>query len=280
MKIRKLKSTWNELGKRDPLWAILSNPEKKGNRWQVDEFFRTGEADVEGVLAQVRELGLILPAGRVLDFGCGVGRMTQHLSLHFREVIGVDIAPSMIELAEDYNRRLNQNRDRCHFYVNDRDDLKVFPGSHFDLILTLITLQHMEPRYFSKYLKEFIRLLTPEGLLIFQLPGERIAPEEAPGAGREKREEKAKAMPPMSLPQLLRNPKMLALQLLPYPVVRLLHRIRSLKMRKEPHFEMYGWKKEEVIEFIENNGGRVVGVLPDGCAGDDWTSYRYFVAKR
>jgi ubiquinone/menaquinone biosynthesis C-methylase UbiE len=53
-------------------------------------------------------------------------------------VVGVDIAPSMIELAEEMNR----HGGRCRYVLNGEDNLRVFPESFFDLIYSNITLQH------------------------------------------------------------------------------------------------------------------------------------------
>src|ERR1700682_912533 len=51
---------------------------------------------------------------RHLDFGCGVGRLTQGPASYFASVRGVDIAPSMIELAKRHNRY----PDVCHYDLN------------------------------------------------------------------------------------------------------------------------------------------------------------------
>jgi ubiquinone/menaquinone biosynthesis C-methylase UbiE len=114
-------------------------------------------------------LGQGFPRGRALDFGCGVGRLTQPLADHYEEVVGVDIAPSMIELAENLNRR----GDRCSYVLNESDDLRAFCDSGFDLIYSNITLQHMEPRYAFRYIKEFLRVLSGDGLLVFYMTSER-----------------------------------------------------------------------------------------------------------
>jgi len=96
MNIRELKKNWDALGKTDPFWAILSYPEKKGNRWEAEQFFKTGLEEIEKTLGYVRGLGVELRYGIALDFGCGAGRLTQGLVRHFAQAIGVDIAPSMI----------------------------------------------------------------------------------------------------------------------------------------------------------------------------------------
>ena len=97
--IRRLKQTWDELGRKDPLWAILSVPDKKGNKWRLDEFFETGRREIQDVLSYLRGRNLTSTGRRVLDFGCGVGRLSQALAEHFDEVHGVDLSDSIIAIA-------------------------------------------------------------------------------------------------------------------------------------------------------------------------------------
>jgi len=106
----------------------------------------------------------------MLDFGCGVGRLTQAFCDYFAECHGVDIAPSMIELADRYNRRGAAARYHC----NDRDDLSLFGDGTFCFVYSNLVLQHMEPAYSRKYIREFLRVLQPGGIALFQLPGEPV----------------------------------------------------------------------------------------------------------
>jgi hypothetical protein len=78
MDLGKLQESWNAFGESDPLWAILVDPAKKGGKWDWDEFFRTGEADMEQVLRRVAAQGVEIRRRKALDFGCGVG--TRRLS--------------------------------------------------------------------------------------------------------------------------------------------------------------------------------------------------------
>jgi ubiquinone/menaquinone biosynthesis C-methylase UbiE len=103
---------------------------------------------------------------RVLDFGCGVGRLSQGLAKHFRHVDGVDIAKPMIELAQQHN----QHGDRVRYHLNSQRDLRLFPNDHFDLIYSVITLQHIPAPLIPDYLQEFARVCRPGGLIFFQLP--------------------------------------------------------------------------------------------------------------
>jgi SAM-dependent methyltransferase len=172
---KRLGENWEELGRRAPLWAILSLPEKRNKKWNISEFFESGEREIAGVLEYVESLDILQSRRRVLDFGCGVGRLTQALCRHFDECCGVDIAPSMIQLAEEYN----SYGSRCRYYVNDSDDLSLFEDNTFDFIYSNIVLQHMKPKYSKRYIKEFLRILAPEGVLVFQIPSEPASVGEA-----------------------------------------------------------------------------------------------------
>jgi SAM-dependent methyltransferase len=168
MNLDDLQRHWETFGRRDPLGAILTDPARRGNRWDEAEFLATGRDEVAAALEHARRLGLPRRRRRALDFGCGAGRLTQALAAFVDEAVGVDIAPSMIALA----RALNRVGDRCTFHVNDRPNLARFEDGSFDVIYTGRVLQHMEPRYAEAYLREFARVLAPGGYLSFDLPAE------------------------------------------------------------------------------------------------------------
>lgn len=270
MDIKELKKHWNRFGKADPLWAVLTHPNKKDNRWQRDEFFRTGEEEVAMIMDYLGSLGLNLRPSRALDFGCGVGRLTQALASYFAEVCGVDIAPSMIRLAKKYNRQAHN----CKYYLNDRADLKLFDDASFDFIYTSVTLQHMEPGYIKAYLKEFLRLLVPEGILVFNLPSERILP---PGAQRGRTEASiGQPEKPRVDEHKVANIKRFMKSLAPRPVLDFYLRVRY---PDPPRMEMHAIKREELERFLELNGARILAVVERQIAGPEWIGYRYCVTK-
>ncbi|MCU1447932.1 MAG: Methyltransferase type 11 [Acidimicrobiales bacterium] len=168
MEFDDLQQNWESFGKTDALWAVLTSPGKRYNRWNTKEFFRTGEEEVDRVLGQVDRLGWSLGRGRVLDFGCGVGRLTQAFAAYFAVCDGVDIASSMIKRAQHYNR----HGSRCRFHLNPNDDLRLFEDETFDLVYSAHVLQHMAPRYSRRYVDEFLRVLRPGGLALFQMTTE------------------------------------------------------------------------------------------------------------
>jgi SAM-dependent methyltransferase len=172
MELKELQENWDGLGRIDPLWAILTDPGRKGGKWDPDEFFASGRQEVAQTMRLARTLGLPVRRETALDFGCGVGRLTQALCSWFERCCGVDIAPSMIELARGYNKY----GGRCEYLLNTYDDLRGFTDDSFDLVYSNIVLQHMKPKYGMSYIREFVRVLRPGGLVVFQIPdGPRTA---------------------------------------------------------------------------------------------------------
>lgn len=155
---------WTRLGERDPLWAVHVAPGTRGNRWDVEEFLATGRADVEAAMAWLAELGLDRRWERVLDFGCGAGRLSQALAEHAGMVIGVDVSVPMLDVA----RRLDRSRGTCRFLLNAEPDLRRFDDAYFDLVFSELVLQHLPAPVIDGYLTEFLRVLRPDGVAVLQ----------------------------------------------------------------------------------------------------------------
>jgi SAM-dependent methyltransferase len=116
-------------------------------------------------MADVARTGGLARRDLALDFGCGVGRLTQALAAHFQRVVGVDVAPSMVEAADRYNRF----PERVSYAVNLRPDLAPFAEDSFDFVISLITLQHMPPSLALGYVAEMLRVLRPGGAAVLQV---------------------------------------------------------------------------------------------------------------
>jgi SAM-dependent methyltransferase len=159
-----LQKQWNISEESKALGAVLT----RHGALDPSAFFRSGVAEVEDVLRTLDELALDWHQWRsVLDFGCGPGRLSQAFAAHFDDVTGVDVAPSMIELARSHAAA---SGSRCRFVVNARSDLSMFPASEFDLVYSNLVLQHMPPELSRSYVAEFMRVLKRGGVAVFQLP--------------------------------------------------------------------------------------------------------------
>lgn len=254
MNLKDLQSNWEAFGQTDPLWAILTDPTKKGNQWELDEFFKTGWYKIRDVMNNLEKVHPHFDRKKALDFGCGVGRLSRNLCEHFEEVNGVDIAPSMINKAKE----LNKYPDRCHFHLNEADDLSLFADSSFDFVYSNITLQHIRPVYSKNYLREFMRILKPGGVSVFQLPDRRS----------------------MSRSQkLTTRVKDFIRWVLSENFVNGFKAFKQL-FSKGPYMEMNAVPQTEVEALIREHGGEIVDIRRDSESGDNWISYQYTVLKK
>ena len=157
-----LKNAWEDLAERDALGAILTDPERVGGKWNLGEFMATGEAENDIVMDHLSAIGH-LPEfeGKALDFGCGVGRLTQAMAWRFTSCVGVDISTQMIKNAESLNQHAH-----CRYQVVAGPLLPFVDGS-FSFIYSNIVLQHVPRKYAVAYLREFERVLKPGGILVF-----------------------------------------------------------------------------------------------------------------
>jgi ubiquinone/menaquinone biosynthesis C-methylase UbiE len=158
---------WDRLAEVDALWAVLTRPGRKGGRWDVDEFFATGETEIAHVFSVADSLGRPAGRGRALDFGCGVGRLTRALGARFESALGVDISVAMVDQA----RGLNEGFPACEFRVNASSDLAQLETRSFDFVYSSIALQHIPTVHeIQQYVTDFLRVARPDGLVVFGLP--------------------------------------------------------------------------------------------------------------
>jgi SAM-dependent methyltransferase len=248
--LRNLRSNWDLFAEKDPLFAVVSWPEKRGRRWDEGSFFANGRDEIRGVMAYLKGLPVRCGRRRALDFGCGVGRLTRPLAGHFRRVTGVDVSPRMVALARGYARR----ERRCDFLVNEASDLGLFRDGTFDFVYSNITLQHLSPSLALAYIREFVRILAPGGVAVFQLPSAHIPST----AGGRLRALARSVLPPL----LLSCYRWLQRALLGNPVVT-----------------MNAVPRERVLEALRAAGAEIVDLREDPNAGPEWPGYRYCVRK-
>ncbi len=100
-------------------------------------------------------------AGPVLDVGCGPGHGTAFLAAHGAQVRGLDLSPSMIEIAR-------ARVPGCEFEVGDLRALPYGPGA-LGAVVAMYSLVHLPPRELGPALVELARVLAPGGLLLIAL---------------------------------------------------------------------------------------------------------------
>jgi SAM-dependent methyltransferase len=135
---------WEKWGARDPYYGVLTHDRFRSERMTADayrDFFETGRGHVREVLASCRRyFGTGFEPRRVLDFGCGVGRLLIPFSEVSSSVVGVDISDSMLAEARRNCARFGVTNAE---FVRSDDELSAVKG-RFDLVHSAIVLQHIE----------------------------------------------------------------------------------------------------------------------------------------
>ena len=158
------------------------------------ELLRTGKGPMDGWIARAYDQGVqaafrdVFPAlveetfasmegiRRGLDVGCGPGQFTILIAerLPGAEIWGIDLAPTMIELARRHASE-SSAAGRLHFEVADVAKLP-FPDGHFDAVVSSGSIKHWPDQ--AGALRELYRVLAPGGR-IFIGEMNRLAPPEA-----------------------------------------------------------------------------------------------------
>ena len=168
--------TWRPFGRTDPYYGVCSDERYRTERFDSEmrrEFFRSGEEHVAWVDAAIRRL--VTPAfspARILDFGCGVGRLVLPLARIGREVVGADVSPEMLSEAQ---RNASEAGLTNASFVRVDDSLRSVPGE-FDLVHSFIVLQHIPTARGEAIAQRLVRRLAPGGVAALHFTYGRHAP--------------------------------------------------------------------------------------------------------
>src|ERR1700735_5047886 len=166
--LRKMREDWDQRAKENARYYVNTATME----WTDQEFFASGEQTVADEI--LTDLGNICQGKpqremRVLEIGCGAGRVTRALANLFGEVHGVDVSGEMIRQAKG----ALQDRPNAFVYQNNGKDLEVVPPLDFDFAFSSIVFQHIPSReIIENYVREVGRLLRPGALFKFQVQGD------------------------------------------------------------------------------------------------------------
>ena len=135
------------------------------------DFFRAdGQRTFANLASAVERHGGFAPVRRMLDWGCGCGRVTAHFLADGRvsEVHGTDIDG---EATAWCAKALAQG----HFQQTGPYPPLPFPDAHFDLVVAYSVFTHLEREVQKAWLAEISRVLAPGGLLLATVHGEFAA---------------------------------------------------------------------------------------------------------
>lgn len=236
---------WERLGAHDPYWAVLTDPAGKGGNWDKREFFASGSREIEQVLAKLARLDVVRRRDSALDFGCGVGRLSQALAQHFDKVVAVDISQAMLDEARAQHHEIAN----IEFLHNPTPRLGAIANASIDLVYSNIVLQHMPAQRQIGFIEEFCRVLRPGGVAVFQTPaGHKLG----------------------TLSGCLHR----------FAGNRLLNIARRAVHGKNGVMEVHTLAKAKILATLATHAMSLLETERDNAAGKGFVSHRYFAIKR
>jgi SAM-dependent methyltransferase len=163
---------WNQRMREDWDRRAREDAESYIYTGESDDFARSGEANYKQL---VRPYLPILLFGRrahdcrVVEIGCGIGRMSEWFAREFGLVEAVDVSPVMIERA----RRRLRTFPNITFHAGNGSDLAPIADSSADLVFSYIVFQHIPSQEaIEGYVRDAARVLKDGGAFKFQVNGD------------------------------------------------------------------------------------------------------------
>ncbi len=159
-----MKRDWDERARSNAKWFINTLKLEQSD----DEFDASGERDAQSAI--IDKLGELAPGKnpkqlRVLEIGCGIGRMTKFLAPIFGEIHATDVSGEMIVGARERLAHL----PNVVLYETNGVDLQALPSDYFDLAFSFYVFQHVPTAAVIRAnLDDALRTLKPGGVLRFQ----------------------------------------------------------------------------------------------------------------
>jgi ubiquinone/menaquinone biosynthesis C-methylase UbiE len=158
-----MRKAWEARAESDPLYAI----DARRRTWELGDFYAQGPLLVADIVDPALERLSVNPSGRrVLEIGCGMGRLFEGLSARFSEIVGIDISEGMI----------SKGRAECPveatWLVGDGMSLAGVESDSIDHALSYEVFEHIpHPSIIETYFSEIMRVLRPGGTFQAQLRG-------------------------------------------------------------------------------------------------------------
>lgn len=103
---------------------------------------------------------------RVVEIGCGIGRITRAIAERAASVVAIDVSSEMVNRC----RQALGGLDNVSVLLGSGSDLSGIPDATADVVYSFIVFQHVpDPRITCQYIRDMGRVLRPGGWAIFQV---------------------------------------------------------------------------------------------------------------
>lgn len=106
---------------------------------------------------RIVELGRLKPQDRILEIGCGAGKIIKYLAPNVGSIVGVDVSPKMLRTAGEMTEGLLN----VQLMQNDGYGLSFLKDGVFDFVYGYAFFIHLPAEVQWKYIYETIRVLKP-----------------------------------------------------------------------------------------------------------------------
>jgi SAM-dependent methyltransferase len=153
---------WDQRATEDPFYFVDNRMRYRDA--DADRFWEGGREGVDRTLELLQTQ--VEPDDRVVEIGCGLGRITRVLADRAASVQAVDVSSQMIEQA----RNLNPHLKNTTWIVGDGVSLAPIPDASADVCYSLVVFQHIpDPEITLGYVREMGRVLRRGGWAGFQV---------------------------------------------------------------------------------------------------------------
>ena len=128
---------------------------------QKDQAPDVARQECERILNYLHKLDFPQEGSRLLDLGCGTGRLTVELAERGYDAYGVDINVDFIDIAKD---KANTRRVSTHFKAAQAEQLP-FDDKFFDICIVFSVLEHVAD--WKKTVNEVARILESAGKTVY-----------------------------------------------------------------------------------------------------------------
>lgn len=157
-----MRSFWDAKARENPMYFIHSvldygHPDE-------ESFWSSGPSNLDQTLSPFGRT--VEPTDRVVEIGCGIGRMTRALAARAAHVTGIDVSAEMIDRARVSLSEL----DNVDLLLGSGRDLAGVPDASADVVYSFIVFQHIpDPAITCAYVRDIGRVLRPGGWTVFQV---------------------------------------------------------------------------------------------------------------